>query len=600
MKRKEFYFFPLIIAFFAVLSYSRVLFFRDVFWDDNYWLMAAYSSTNLDQFLDKGFYEIRRVLLGVFLYFFFSLSKSTEHAYLIWHSVNLSIQILTPVFLYLFLNNLLKDKKLLSFFAALSFAILPLDITLPYLSAINYRIATMLALISFCLTQRAFAEGGIRWALLVTALVISAISYYVFLEMTIVFEGARLFVIGYIFYNRGSKGKSLIRDTIRYWLPFFLICIPLALYKLIYKPYGIYSGMYKTDFLFFMNWKSHADVLRVFLFDQWKKELGMNDGFIDVLRVFLFGQGNVSLPYLKNLNLWSIILGILAAGASFFLLEKMTNIPEAGPKDNSTFKNRWNPVRTVLLFGLIFLVPPMLFLEFAGLEISSGLYSSHLNQLQIGYSIIMGAILYSLYTMFSYSHLRTNLINLFIGILIGFGVLFNNLNLDTYFKSWERQERFWKVFTDRFPSLPENATFMMDVRDFYFFDATDLDNAYDLEFILNLLYADSKRPEDFRRYKVFPLEEFKAEMADRFRCNQANEERLERATHFGKDALNPCEFIIVHYRDGKLMVNREIKEMLPNIPYREWLNNDFPALPHKPAAYPLRYKLNGFLDDNAL
>lgn len=578
MKRKGFDLFPLIIAFFAILSYGRVLFFRDVFWDDNCWLMAAYSSSTLDQFLDKGFYEIRRVFLGIFLYLFFSLSKSTEHAYLIWHSVNLSIQILAPVFLYLFLNNLLKDKKSLPFFAALSFAILPLDITLPYLSAINYRIATMLALISFCLTQRAFAEGGIRWALLVTALVISAISYYVFLEMTIVFEGARLFVIGYIFYKRGSKGKLLIKDTIKYWFPFFLICIPLVLYKLIYKPYGIYSGMYKTDFLFFMNWKSHADVLRVFLFDQWK----------------------VSLPYLRNLKLWSIILGISAAGSSFFLLEKMTKIPEAGPKDNLGFKNRWNPVRTVLLFGLIFLVPPMLFLEFAGLEISSGLYSSHLNQLQIGYAIITGAILYSLYMMFSYSSFRANLINLFIGILVGFGVFFNNLNLDTYFKSWERQEIFWKAFTDRFPSLPENVTFMMDVRDYYFYDATDLDNAYDLEFILNLLYANSKRTEDFRRYKVFPLEEFRPEMADRFRCNQANEERPERVTHFGKDVLNPCEFIIVYYRDGRILVNREIKEMFPEIPYREWLNKDFPELPHKPAAYPLRYKLNGFFDDNIL
>lgn len=578
MKKKGFDFFPLIIVFFAILSHTRVLFFRDIFWDDNCWLMAAYSSSNLDQFLDKGFYEIRRVLLGVFLYLFFSFSKSTEYHYIIWHSVNLSIQILTPVFFYLFLNNLLKDKKLLSLFAALSFVIFPLDTTLPYLSAINYRIATMLAIISLYLTQRAFEKEHHRWTLLITALAISAIAYYVFLEMTIVFEGVRLFVIGYIFYEKGSKGKSLIRSAIGYWLPFFLICIPLVLYKLIYKTYGIYSGMYKTDFLFFMNWKSHADLLRVLLFDQWK----------------------VSLPYLRNLKPWSIILGILAAFSSFFLLEKTTKIPEAGPKDNLGFKNRWNYVRTVLLLGLIFLVPPMLFLEFAGLEISSGLYSSHLNQLQIGYAIILGAILYSLCTMFSYLSLRTNLINFIIGILLGFGVFFNNLNLDTYFKSWERQERFWKAFTGRFPSLPENATFMIDARDYYFFDATDLDNAYDLEFILNLLYADSKRPEDFRRYKVFPLEEFKSEMADRFRCNQANEERIERMTHFGKDVLNPCEFIIVYYRDGRLMVNREIKETLPDIPYREWLNKDFPALPDRPAVYPLRYKLNGFFDDNAL
>ena len=133
----------------------------------------------------------------------------------------------------------------------LSLVVFPLDTTLPYLSAINYRIATLLTLVSFYLTQRSFAKEGTRWTLLLMALAISSLSHYIFLELTIVFELPRLFIIGYIFYKEGTEGKALIKKTLTYWLPFFILCIPLVIYKLTSKPYGIYGGIYKTDFFFF-------------------------------------------------------------------------------------------------------------------------------------------------------------------------------------------------------------------------------------------------------------------------------------------------------------------------------------------------------------
>ena len=84
---------------------------------------------------------------------------------------------------------------------------------------------------------------------------------------------------------------------------------------------------------------------------------------------------------------------------------------------------------------------------------------------------------------------------------------------------------------------------------------------------MNLLYADSTNPEKFRRYKVFAFEEFKPEMMEKFRCNQANEGKMERMTHFGKEELDPCKFIVVHYRNGELLVNKEIKKKHPGYPF---------------------------------
>ncbi len=563
----------------AVISYGRIYFLYDIVWDDNCWLLAAYTSSNLDQFLNTGFYELRRVPMGTFLYYLLSLHKATNHAYLIWHAINIIVQVLTPLFLYLFLKNLFKERQALSFFIAVSFITFPLDYTLPYLAVMSYRIAIMLTLISLYLTVKAFAKDNPKYILFLIAILIAGISYYIFMEASVVFEPARLFIIGYVFYKKGTERELLVKKAVIYWLPFFILCIPLVLYKLIVKPYGIYEGVYKADFFFFLKWGEHKKIIKVLLLHQWK----------------------VLLRYLSDVKILSIVLSVFSVIFSFLMLKKIFTIfkieketdsaaftatKEGGPKDKLRFSI------IVLIMGIICLIPQVLLIEFAGRETGYGMNSSHFIPLQIGYSIIIGLFLYHLYIFWNL-YISKSWLNLILSLILGAGVFFNNLNLDTYLKSWEKQLKFWQAFTDRFPSLPEKAVFMMDVSDHYFFDATDLDNSYDLEFILNLLYANSDKPEDFRRYKVLALEEFKPEMADRFRCNQVNEERLERVTHFGKDALNPCEFIIVYYRDGKLMVNREIKEMFPNIPYREWLNKNFPELPES-ALYPLRKKLAGF------
>ncbi|MBI5204838.1 MAG: hypothetical protein HZA11_07975 [Nitrospirae bacterium] len=576
-------YFPLFIAFLAILSFGRIWFLRDVVWDDNCWLLSVYSTKNLEGFLNTGYVELRRVLHGTFVYYFLSIHKASDYVYLIWHSINIFIQVSSPIFLYLFLKNLFKGKRLLPLFVSISYILVPLDNTLPYVTAVNYRLATLLVIFSFYLTERAFAGDEVRWSFASASLLSAGFSYYVLMELTIVFEPVRLFVIGYIFYNKKPGLNYLLKKTLLCWTPFFFLGIPLIVYKLVFKPYGIYAGVYNTDFFFFLNWKEHIKIIKILLFQQWK---------------FL-------LRYINDVKAWSILLGFIAAVSvsplfKKMMTDKMKEASESGGRPveilcKGNYGIPLNLTAASFVLGVLFLIFPILMLEFAGRETGLGFNSSHFNQMQIGYAIILGSLIYILYKLSCVSQLKLRYFNLFLAAVIGAGVFFNNLNLDLYFHSWEKQTQFWKSFEKRFPSLPENATFMMDVRDFYYFDSADLDNSYDLELAMNLLYANSADSEKFRNYKVFAFEEFKPEMMEKFRCNQVNEGKMERMTHLGEEKLEPCKFIVVYYRNGELLVNREIKEKHPDISYGRWLDKAFPELP-EPVPYPLRHKFKG-VDD---
>ncbi|MDO9287744.1 MAG: hypothetical protein Q7T83_03015, partial [Thermodesulfovibrionales bacterium] len=79
---------------------------------------------------------------------------------------------------------------------------------MPYVTAVNYRLATLLIIFSFYLTERALAKDKVRWFFILTGLLSAGFSYYVLMELTVVFEPIRLFVIGYIFYNKGIGRNS--------------------------------------------------------------------------------------------------------------------------------------------------------------------------------------------------------------------------------------------------------------------------------------------------------------------------------------------------------------------------------------------------------
>lgn len=573
LKKQKLDIFSLIIVSLALLSYVRILLLLNVFEDDNAWLLSVYASSNLSEFLNTGWIELRRIPQGIFLYYFLDAHRLFDNPYILWQSLNLLIQLVSPLLLYYFLNNLIKDRYL-AFLSACCFIIYPIDTTLPVFSNIYYRIGIMLTIISFYLTEKGLSKD-IRWVFLFISFLLSGISHYILIEGTIALEPARLFFVGYIFYNKGIVSKDLIKKTLIVWLPFLLLCIPLIIYKLIFKPYGIYADMYKTDISFLLNFKMHRELVKMFLFANWKI---------------------IFLKYLSHLTVWSMLSGLLTAAMVIYMLRrydvsgklnlKMSN---QAPSHSNVGANSRFPLLIFIVFGIVLLIPPVIMYGLAGRVPNFGPNSRHGIILQMGYAIILGSILYAIYRRASKSS-GLLVANLFIAIFFALGVFFNNINLDIYFSVWEKQKDFWQAFTKRFPTLPEKANFFLVVGPDRPMDHLNLDTYYDLEFVINMLYTKSKDPKRFRNYNVIAVDELESLEGHVEKSNKV----FKRSSHWGEDVFDLKEIVVIHYIKNKILVNREIIEQYSDISlYRILADKNFPELPES-ASYPLRKKLSGF------
>lgn len=586
LKRQKLDIFSLIIISLALLSYVRILLLLNVFEDDNAWLLSVYASGNLSEFLNTGWIELRRIPQGIFLYYFLGAHKLFDNPYILWQSLNLLIQVVSPLLLYYFLNNLIKDRYL-AFLSACCFIVYPIDTTLPVFSNIYYRIGIMLTITSFYFTERGLSKN-IRWVFLLISFLLSGISHYILIEGTIALEPARLFFIGYIFYNKGILSKDLIKKTLIIWLPFFLLCIPLIIYKLIFKPYGIYTGTYKTDISFLLNLKMHRELIKMLLFANWK---------------IMF------LKYLSHLSVWSILSGLFTAAMVIYMFRRSDVSGKLNLRMSSqAHHNVGSSVRLALLIfvvlGIVLLIPPVVMYGLADRVPSFGPNSRHGIILQMGYAVILGSILYAIYRkassdVWSYASkdLKLKVVNLFIAIFFALGVFFNNLNLDIYFNIWEKQKDFWQAFTKRFPTLPEKADFFFDIKSDRPMDTLNLDTSYDLEFVINMLYARSEDSERFRNYRVIARDEWKSLEKDVEKSDNA----FKRPSHWGEDVFNLKEIVVISYSKNKLFVNHEVIEQYPDITYRILADKNPSELSvrqthdvSKSASYPLRGKLSRF------
>lgn len=547
---------------------------RDVFWDDNCWLQAVYVSDNLSQFLDTGFVEMRRIPLGAFLYYFFGLHKLTDHAVLLWQIFNLTIQVATPLLIYRLVANLSSGNRVVGAAAAVFFIVAPLDHTLPYLSAINYRLGLLLSVLSLLLSERAVAAEKTRWGLLVASLMLSLFTQYALTESAVALEPARALVFWHHLRGRGLCWRAGIMHTARYSAIFFAGMAPLILYKILYPPFGMYEGIYKTDITGLFNWKEHARLAWITLRGLW----------IVLLKLGAYA------------SVVSVMLGIAAALLSFFLLRRIGIQPldNAGNAEIPAWQRCVKPISLVLLFATTVLLLQHFMFAFAGRPMALGADSSHTALMQIGYAIIGGALILCLLSRIAQLPARRGIATATLAAFIGLGVYFNNLNLDLYAQGSDRQTLFWKTFTSRFPNLPPGATLFVDATDPFFFYTSDLDNTYDLELYINLLYAPNTDTASFRRYRILSIEDEFRQLYQERPSDITEFKPVSRMSHFGRDVLDPRSFIVVRYRDGELLVNDEILAKYPGVPYAAWARKPFPILPDAPGDYPLRSRTPGF------
>jgi hypothetical protein len=245
----------------------------------------------------------------------------------------------------------------------------------------------------------------------------------------------------------------------------------------------------------------------------------------------------------------------------------------------------------ILLFALVSIAPVFLLFQFVGRPISWGLDSTHAVLCQLGYALSLGYFFCRIWDGWSSSpSLRRSdwLPAILMGIFAGIGVFFSNLNIDQYRASWQSQSRFLTELLRRFPSLPQGAYLIADVRgkDLY----SDI-HYYDIEFPINLLYARSTLKKEFYKHRIITADDFQPFALVPTEAQHSGKFRIDLASDYGIQTVDINKFIFIYYRDGELLVNQEIAAQFPNISYKSWLDRTLPEQDQITSIFPLRERL---------
>ncbi len=566
IKKPDLY--PLLVVTLATLSYVGILTLHDIYLDDNCWLLSAHVANGLQDFLANGFAQLRREPLGIFIYFFFLPQRLMgDQAFLIWHGITLAVQIATPVVLYYFVFNLAQGRRDIAVFVAATSVIITLDQTAPFLAAINYRIGLLLGLFSLYLTERAIHNKRIDRKKLAMALLISSVGEYIFIEGVIAFEPGRLLLLWFIRRRFDKSASVSMKQALITWLPFVVITTPLIIYKLLYKPYGIYENLYSTGLGYFTNWSAVQDMLQLFMLGHWRL---LQD----------FAAHKTPLTIIFSLVAGALTLLILMRKEARQTFSRVTE--DSKPQRTN---NGWTDgPRFILILGIILLISQIVFFGFAGRFPSVGDRTTYAILMQPGYAMVIGSGIWWFINRFLIGSLKIKplLSRILFAALSGLGIYYNNLNLDVYAAASLRNDVFWQTFSKRFPQLPEKADFFIDAAPSpyaggqpTFFKMEGLHGVCGYELHLEQLYAGHNDIAASRRYRVVTVRSF----AQAFRHEGPSilKMDLQLFSNFGMDLLHPAELIVVFYRDGELLVNREILEQYPTAPYRLWADKPLPA-----------------------
>jgi hypothetical protein len=539
----------------VLFSYARLYGLRDVYADDNCWLFGLYLYEDLAHFLGLGFIEMRREGLGMFLYAFFQPFLHLENPYPVWHSLVLGIQVATVLVWYAMVRNFCGDK-LLAALAAIALVVVPLDHSLPYLSAVNYRASLLLGLLSLYLSDSAARRGTPGWEL-PSAVVLAVVAQWFLHEAAIAFEPARLFMLWVRFRGPGQSAWLALRRAEAWWTRFGIAALLVVAYKLTLPPFGIYGRVYSVGVSEFLNWDAIERTLALLALGQWRSLLHLSG----------YAQPG------------SAILAALAAGAA---LACFAWHGRHAPWLGSTNAHPDHPrVGTLVTWGLLLFLPQICIFFLAGRPPKLGLDSTHAALLQPGFAFLcaLGACAVVRYLLLLRA--GSSLAALALALGVGLGVFFSNLNLDLFRQATHQERQFWKAFAERFPTLPAQADFLIDAapvpyatRTMTYYQWEDLTHTYDLEFRMHQLYPSALGRA--RRYRVYDTYDLSADL-QKYGRRLFEEPELPRITRYGEDTLFPKQITVIRYRNGELLVNREILELDRSIPYSAWADKPLPS-----------------------
>jgi len=571
---------PSAVGLLAILSFWKVWLIRDVIWDDNTWLLSVYATSNLSEFLDTGWNQFRRPILGTFMYYLYLLHKTSDIFHPVWQTLTLAAGIASPILLFYIVHTLFPRRTSLAFFTAAAFILFHLDHTLAYVSAVHYRLGQALALASIYLTALSFdSRVGVHWPKYIAGLLLALVAHSVLIEPAISLEPGRIAIMGWLLYTAGWRGTGLIKRLTGYGAPFLIAILPLAIHKILHKPYGLYAGTYPTDPFFFLKWNKHLDELWHLLVRDW----------LTLLRDARHTDITGYLSWVLTLVLLIIVVRKV--------LDSGSHAPS--PARPTSRKNGATPepgLRHALVLGLILLLPAIWLVEYAGLDtvLFWSQDNAHAVFMQPGYALILGATITGLHEKAASN--PSGWKSLLLALPLSLGALINNNSLDLFHNSWRLQTAFWQTFTQRFPTLPERTDFLFDIRGQG--ALSDLRNHYDHEAWLNLIYSRASGASDFKRYRVVTLEEF-GNFAKKTPDWSSGKQRIERLTQLGPETIDSGKLVTVLYVGNRLFVGHEILERFgKQVPYWQFLQQNHNAPETAPTDRapdtPWRTRLEGF------
>jgi len=531
------------------LCFGRLLFLGDINYDDNCWLLSIYTTTDLSAFLDTGFRELRRVPQGISLYTLLLPHTLVNNPFPLWQSLTILTELLSSLGIYLLLRSLPGNSSTAPFWAAVFFIIAPTETTQGIIHTSMYRVGTMLSIFSLYLTS--VYMQTLKKGYFAAALALYTFVSVFLLEGAIALEPARFAMLAYLLAALGCSWRESAKRGAILMVPFVLVTVPIVLYKLLLKPFGIYAGTYQTSLWFIAEPSMWYRFLRHFLFDNW---------------AFLA-------KYMSGFPAWGLALGILGGLAAWHRVSPPP--PSARSLDRDGGTRRGLPDFTII-FGVILLLFPALMYMYAGRVPTYGFDSRHGIIMQPGNAVLLAGAFAWLYGRYGKALFFKTATTVFIAT----GIFFCNVNIDQYFKTLSNKQRFWRAFSEKFPTLPPNADFVFDVSNpelLYRYYAD-----YDFELPLNLLYSRTSERGKIRSYRAIPASEF----------SPSPERFFTRLGHYGNDVFDTKSIIPVAFRNDRLYVGKETVA-LPGVSYSVLANNPIPKASSVPAAgYPLRHKLN--------
>lgn len=547
-----------VICFFCLATTYQLFQINDFFWDDNCWILQINQYPQLNDFLNGGWYEMRRAPVGAFYYLYFSAWFVFEQPFLFWNTVTVAIHFGTALATYILISRLTDGNSGIAFLTSLVLILAPLDQTLAYLSATNYRLGLFLSLISLILTFDGVLKKGVaRTTYFFSAILLNLIATTTLTESAIALEPFRIALIWWALTRQGENATPILTTT-KFAILFLLPLLPFILYKLTAKPYGMYASMYSTDVWAVFDLRSHYETASELFLGMWRHLHGKPN--LNPISTYIFASIALVLVWisLRNLN---------AATAREFHKLKLSN-----------------PAVVLFIAGAIIAAPQQFLFEFAGREFKWGVDSSHAIFMQVGVAMATAAFCLLVCTgvlkglaripVFASAPRAENwIIRLLAVIFAVLGVHFTNMNMSLIADGTVKENAFWAAFSERFPSLPSGSSFVMDVYTPSFHDAADLDTTYDLEARFNLIYSNGKNDAPFRQFSVMSPEEMRQTNID-----YMSGDIISRMTRFGIISIDPKEATIIAYRNGKIFVNEEILAIKPKPPYSPWLNYSKPSV----------------------